>query len=300
MADEEINYTKEVLTSDYNLGFVGIMLFLMITVNSLGFLPFLLAGELGALFIAQHPRVQRVIRARKNKDKQFEIEEADTRIVQSLPPNYQADYHSLDRLCEEIEKRASDLGESGTKALLAGLVEKLSIFRHNYARMLRAHHLLSARNYRTIEAGLDQEIRRVEKTLEREQSVQVQRALEQNLKVLQQRQERIRKLDELVRLLEARLQVTRNSLGLIQDEVYTFTDIAGISSQVNNLLSNLNLTDEFRTAYEDVLNTEDGIADSAFETQLLDTAEGVAGIRHLESESEPEPPRQSHRARRLE
>jgi hypothetical protein len=78
---------------------------------------------------------------------------------------------------------------------------------------------------------------------------------------LKQRLGRIRKLDELVRLLEARLQVIRNSLGLVHDEVYTFTDIAGISGLVDNLLTNLRLSEEFRTAYEDVLSSEAGIGE---------------------------------------
>jgi hypothetical protein len=55
------------------------------------------------------------------------------------------------------------------------------------------------------------------------------------------------------------LQVTRNSLGLVQDEVYTFTNVAGISGLVDNLLTNLRMSEEFRSAYEDVLNAEAGI-----------------------------------------
>jgi hypothetical protein len=270
MADEEINYTKEVLVSDYNLGFVGLMLFLMIVVNFWGFLPLLLAGEIGALFIAQSSRVQRIIRARKNKDKKLEAEEVEATIIKSLPTNYQSDFHSLGRLCEEIERRAGELDDASANTLLSGMIEKLSMFRHNYARMLRAHHMLSTRDYRNIEMGLNREIDRVEKSIDDERSTQVRRALEQNLNVLKQRLERVRKLDELVRLLEARLQVTRNSLGLIQDEVYSFTDVAGISSLVDNMLTNLSLSDEFRTAYEDFLNTEEDPASiSELEKQLL-------------------------------
>jgi hypothetical protein len=259
MADEEINYTKEVLASNPNLAFVGVMFFLMLVVNFWGFLPLLLAGEIGALFVAQHPRVQRIIRARKNKDHRIEVEEAETSIIKSLPNNYQSDYHSLRRLCDEIERRSNDLGDSSASGLLSGVIEKLSAFRYDYARMLRAHHLLSTRNYRNIEAGLSNEISSVEKQVAREKAPQVRHALEQNLNLLKQRLARVRKLDELVRLLEARLQVIRNSLGLIQDEVYTFTDVAGISGLVDNLLTNLRMSEEFRSAYEDVLSAEAGI-----------------------------------------
>src|SRR5215510_8859015 len=177
MADEEINYTKEVLSSNLNLGFIGVMAFLMLVVNFWGFLPLLLAGEIGALFIAQNPRVQRIIRARKNRDQKIESEEAETVSINSLPVSYQSDYHSLRRLCDEIEKRSTELGDAGASALLSGVVEKLSTFRHDYARMLRAHYLLSTRNYRNIEAGLCQDISRVEKSAERESSPQVRHAL---------------------------------------------------------------------------------------------------------------------------
>ena len=299
MADEDINYTKEVLASNYNLGFIGVLLFLMIVVNFMGFLPLLLAGEIGALLIANNSRVQRIIRARKNRDKKIEAQEVEAAIIKSLPSSYQSDYQSLGRLCEEIERRAGELGDAGANTLLSGMIEKLSLFRYNYARMLRAHHSLSTRNYRNIEMGLNREIERVAKLVEGERSTQVRRAQEQNLSVLKQRLERVRKLDELVRLLEARLQVTRNSLGLIQDEVYSFTDVAGISSLVDNMLTNLSLSDEFRTAYEDFLNDEESpAAISELEKQLLGA--GEMGIPILESESEAQQVRQRQKIHQRE
>lgn len=261
MADQEINYVKEVLKSDINLAYVGIMAFLMIVINFWGFLPLLVAGEIGALFLAQHPRIQRLIRSRKNKHLKLEIEDSEKGIVMALPLNYQQDFHSVRALCEEIEKRSNEVGDKGSNVMLSGVIEKLSAFRIEYAKMLRAHHLLSTRNYRNLQTMLATEIARAEKAVEREQSPQVRQALNQNLHILKKRLARIQKLDELVRLLEARLAVVRNSLSLIQDEVYTFTNVAGISDLVDNLLSNLSISDEFRAAYEDVLITQaDGLA----------------------------------------
>jgi hypothetical protein len=259
MAQDDINYTKEVLQSDWNLGFIGVMGFLMLVVNFWGFLPLLLAGEIAALFIAQNPRVQRLIRARLNKDKQIEVESAEDAIVKKLPENYQHDFFSLRRLSDEIERRTQEIGDGTAGALLSGVIEKLVAFRYDYARMLQAHHSLSTRNYYDIENGLKREISRAEKAVGNETAPTVRHALAQNLHVLQQRLTRVQKLDELVRLLEARLQVIRNSLGLIQDEIYTFTDVSGISGLVDNLLTNLRLSDEFRSTYEDVLNAEAGI-----------------------------------------
>ncbi len=298
MADEEINYVKEVLSSNWNLAFVGVMLFGAMVVNPLAFLPLLLAGEIGALFIAQNPRVQRIIRADKNKDQQIEVVAAETEIVRALPNAYQNDFQFVRHLCEEIEKRSSELNDAGANAMLSGTLEKLAGFRMDYARMLRAHHSLSSRNYTNIQIGLTREIEVSEKAIEREKSAQVRHALSQNMDVLQQRLARIRKLDELVRLLEARLQVTRNSLNLIQDEIYTFTDVAGISGLVDNLLTNLNLSDEFRTAYEDVLNEQAGVTSFASleEQSTVATAATENGQAEVNETAAPSrPPEQLRR-----
>src|SRR5262249_23979741 len=108
---------------------------------------------------------------------------------------------------------------------------------------------------------------------------QVRHALEQNLNVLKQRLMRIRKLDELVRLLEARLQVIRNSLGLVQDEVYTFTDVAGLSGLVGHLLTHLRVSEQFRTPYDDPVRAREA-SPTAHEGVLSDES-GIGGTDHL-------------------
>ena len=254
--DGSINFVKEALKSDVNLGFIGVMAFLMLVVNFWAFLPLLIAGQLAAAFLAQMPIVQRYIKMKKVWQRKASDEESEKRIVVALPANYQADFHSVRSLCEEIERRSAELGAAGAGRALADVVAKLSSFRYEYARMLRARHLLSTRNYRQLQGALAQQIGQAEEALEREEAKQVRYALTQNLSILKQRQARIKRLDELVRLLDARLQVIKNSLGLIQDEVYTFTDVAGIQGLVDNLLINLSISDEFRAEYEDVLNVE--------------------------------------------
>lgn len=251
-----INFVKEALKSEVNLGFIGIMAFLMLVVNFWAFLPLLVAGQLGAALLAQMPIIQRYIKMKKAWQRKANDAEAEKRIVALLPANYQTDFHSVQTLCEEIERRSTELGAVGAGRTLADVVAKLSSFRYEYARMLRARHLLSTRNYRQLHNALAQQIEQAEAALEGEEARQVRYALTQNLSILKQRLARIKRLDELVRLLDARLQVIKNSLGLIQDEVYTFTDVAGIQGLVDNLLINLSISDEFRAEYEDVLNVE--------------------------------------------
>ncbi|HEY9403675.1 MAG TPA: hypothetical protein VIQ24_13510 [Pyrinomonadaceae bacterium] len=272
-----INFVKEVLKSEFNLGFIGVMAFLMLVVNFWAFLPLLVAGQLGAALLAQMPIIQRYIKMKKVWQRKESDAEAEKHIVALLPANYQTDFHSVQTLCEEIERRSAELGAVGAGRMLADVVAKLSSFRYEYARMLRARHLLSTRNYRQLHNALAQQIEQAEVALEGEEARQVRYALTQNLSILKQRQARIKRLDELVRLLDARLQVIKNSLGLIQDEVYTFTDVEGIQGLVDNLLINLSISDEFREEYEDVLNVEtEGSSLSALESMSAPTSDASA------------------------
>jgi hypothetical protein len=77
--------------------------------------------------------------------------------------------------------------------------------------------------------------------------------MDQNIQILRQRIGKARQLSELVRLIEARLHVVSDSLQLIQDEVYSMTDVRGISGVVDELLVKLEMNDEFRSYYDEML-----------------------------------------------
>lgn len=256
MSQRETNYIKALFTGNLNMAFIGVMVFLSLVFNW-GFLFLLLAGELGLLILSQAGFVQRWLDENAEKQWRKQLEQAERKIVESLAPGYQQDYQRVRHLCEEIEKRAAEMISGNTShILISGIVEKLSSFRTEYARILRAHSLLANRNYKEMQKRLDSETARVEREIEREKSAQVRATLMQNLKILRQRSSKLHQLDELVRLLEARIQVVRNSLQLIQDEVYSLTNVHSISEIVDGMLINLELSDEYRAYYNDVLNTD--------------------------------------------
>jgi len=111
------------------------------------------------------------------------------------------------------------------------------------------------------------ELKRLDKTAEDERSEQVRTTLNQNSQILQQRITKGRQLSELVRLIEARLRVVSDSLQLIQDEVYSMTDVRGVSDVVDELLVKFEMNDEFRSYYDDVL-TEGSPALAALDSSV--------------------------------
>ncbi|HQU81880.1 MAG TPA: hypothetical protein PKY59_02070 [Pyrinomonadaceae bacterium] len=252
MAKSEPNYVKEVFSSQWNLGFIGIMFLLMVTVNFIGFGALLLGGQVVAFLLAQMPIVQHYIRLKAQIDDKENIKLREQELVTNLPPEYQNDFESVKYLCEEIENRWKTQGNSGN-FLMSDLINKLGTFRFEYARMLQAHHLSSSRNVVNLTQKLQNELKLNEEALGKEKSPKVREVLAQNVRIIKQRLQRTMQLSDLLRLLAARLSVVKNSLNLLHDEVYTVADPENMSSQVDNLLLTLNIDEELKATYEDVL-----------------------------------------------
>jgi hypothetical protein len=292
MPEEPINYFKRIFQSTTNLSFIGVMLFLALVFSS-GFLFLLLAGQLILMLFSQTGFVQDFIRNRIEREKQRLKQQEENRQVMALPERYRTDFEMIRQLCAEIERRAGELDKGRASSVLAeGLTEKLTSFRYEYLRMLRAHHLLANRNYKAIKQRLEAESKQVEASVAAEQSPQVRVTLAQNLKILQQRTAKVQQLDELVRLIEARLQVVRNSLQLIQDEVYSLTDVHGISTMVDSLLLNMELNEEYRSYYDDVLSDQTSML-SGLDTSMTLEPEFSQPKPEREREEQPEPRRRA-------
>jgi hypothetical protein len=263
------NYIKSVYQSLPNLFFVGVMILFSLVIHP-AFLFLLLAGELSVLVLAQTTFVQRALRAGAERQRRREQDRIENQILGGLPETYKTDFRALQQLCGEIEKRAIELEpDQASRPLMDGVIEKLSSFRLEYIRMLRGHFLLGNRNYAEIEKRLEAELKRLERSSAEERSEQVRTTLDQNTQILRQRVTKARQLSELVRLIQARLRVVSDSLQLIQDEVYSMTDVRGVSGVVDELLVKLEMNDEFRSYYDDMLT------------------EGNPALATLDSEIEP-------------
>ena len=257
MAQEEPNYVKEVLKSQWNLAFIGIMFLLMVFSGFfLAFGALFLAGEIFALIIAQLPQVQHYYRLKQQIDGQENLAEKSRELAQKLPPQYSQDFLSVEQICNDIESKFQG-SDASDNFLLRDLITKLGSFRFEYARMLNGHFLTSTKDVNRLTARLQSELQNNVNLLQSEKNAKVQEALKQNARILKQRLTRALQMSDLQRLLEARLAVVKNSLNLLHDEVTTTGNPEDMSSAVNNLLLTLNIDEELKATYEDVLNDDD-------------------------------------------
>jgi hypothetical protein len=256
MAQEEPNYVKEVLKSQWNLAFIGIMFLLMVFSGFfLAFGALFLAGEIFALIIAQLPQVQHYYRLRQQIDGQENLAEKSRELAQKLPPQYSQDFLSVEQICNDIESKFQG-SDASDNFLLRDLITKLGSFRFEYARMLNGHFLTSTKDVNRLTNRLQSELQNNVNLLQNEKNAKVQEALKQNARILKQRLTRALQMSDLQRLLEARLAVVKNSLNLLHDEVTTTGNPEDMSSAVNNLLLTLDIDEELKATYEDVLNDD--------------------------------------------
>ncbi len=252
----EPNYVKEVLKSQWNLGFVGVMIFLMLVVNFLGFGALLLAGEVFAIILAQIEPIQRYYRLQQQIEGQENLAENSFEIANKLPAQYKQDFDSVNKICLDIEQKFQG-SESSDNFLLKDLITKLGSFRFEYARMLNAHYLTSTKDVNRLTTRLQSELQNNVNILQAEKNSKIQEALKQNARILKQRLTRALQMSDLQRLLEARLAVVKNSLNLLHDEVTSTGNPEDMSSAVNNLLMTLDIDEELKATYEDVLNDDE-------------------------------------------
>lgn len=263
-----INYVKEVLKSQYNLGFIGVMILLAIVfANPLGFAALILFGQIAGVLLSQFSGIQQIIQRKYLIDSKLDLKEKEEEIFLSLPSHYQKDFKSVEALCTEIEQKWKTSGQDSSNIFLTSLIAKLDSFRFEYVRMLQAHNLTASRDFGSLVEKLEAELAQNERTLEQERSPKIRDVLEQNIRILKQRMNKAAQLHELLRLLGVRLTVVKNSLKLLQDEVYTSSAPEHLSDAVDNLLMTLNIDEELKATYEDVLSSPMAEKSSATQSQ---------------------------------
>ena len=247
---QDINYPKEVLTSLPNYIFLAVMVFLMIAVNFWGFFALGAAGELAVFLASFSSYVQRIIYLKCHKNDLDNLREAEKGIIASLGANYREDFRTIQSLCDRIEKRAAEV--DGAQETMGSILERLTTFRYEYARRLRMHYLLTATDRESDLRSLNGALEEAQHNLKTETSARARQSWSQTVDILKKRINKTSQVGARIREVEAQLKVVKNLLGLLYDDIRTSTEIADMTSMVDNLIAKLEISEELRDDYEDL------------------------------------------------
>lgn len=269
----EPNYYAEAFKSGYNLAFLA----------GFGLMGFAFSGfwYLGAAvemlylgFVANNPRFQRMVRAEKNHGIGIDWKQRENELYERLPAKDQSRYDRARKTCRKIEERAAAVDPSSS-ILFEQNLAKLGYLQSSFLKMLSS--LILLREYLA-----ETDPRQLVKTIERLKSEaataseKVREVKQQNVQILEQRLEQLKKASEQQEFLEASLATIEDTLGLIGDNVMTLNNPAGISDQIDLVVTNMKENEQILGEMQSLMSGVSGAAVASLPAGAGDDEDGEA------------------------
>ncbi len=228
-----------------------------------GLIYLALAWEVGYLaFVPTNERFQRRIRSEANQHAGIKQEEEQEALFRRLEPGDRSKFGEIQSICYSLETQLQTADPS-TKGILEESFRKLSYLLRTYLRLLVS--LGSIRSYlkSSDRESIVQRIRSLEQEIAKpEGSERVREVKQKNVTILQQRMNRVEKARENEEVIEANLHTLEDTLKLIRDNAMTLDNPAGISKQINGVITGLEESERVLKDIEHFASLEEKVSDT--------------------------------------
>lgn len=239
----QFNFVKEALKWQYNIiGLGAAGAFALISGSAL---PLVLAAGLELIYVSlvpQSSRFRRLVRSWKYAEEKKAAEAGLKVQLQELPPEYRVRYGNLQQVCQGIRANYGRLSSTSqmfvrqTDTSLQGLLQA-------YLRLLGAARQ-HADYLRTMDVrGVESDLAGLQQGLEHE-APKVQEINRKRIEILTKRLEKFQKIRENFDVITAQCAALEDVLELIRDQSVTITDPQQISGQLENLMHDVEETEE--------------------------------------------------------
>jgi hypothetical protein len=244
------DYVREAFRVPYNLILLsGGFLAGIASLHPLAVWPIVAAVEIVYLLtLAQHPRFQKVIQARRGGGAVAESDQVAERLIATLSPDRSERFARVRERCEELQR---SLAQAGTGGRLLGDIldvqqtESVNKLLWAFLRALAHEQVLATFSTPARRHEIEESLRKVEQEKAKpDLSATMQTALGESVEVLKKRLENLQRADENLESLRARLLRIENSILLIQEQALTRSDPAFIEAEVNAATAGLDTSTE--------------------------------------------------------
>lgn len=233
------DYAREALTHNLNYLLIGLFVILMILTSTFwGWFIFLGIAEAGVWMLSFTDIVRRYLYFQNCLlTKEGMLQEED-RIYNSINNPHKKELQGIRDLCGRIEAELS----RSVRRTSTSLLEKMIEVRYKFAKLIELHYVLSQTSEdNTTTAGLKNAIAENKTLLERETNSKVRSTISVTIDIQKKRLERLQALSGRVRDTEARLNLLKNSLELLFDDMRSSGDSDDTESMVDGLVASLDL-----------------------------------------------------------
>lgn len=226
-----VNYQKEVLTHNYNLGLVGVLLFLMfITGSFVGFAGwvFLIASvELTVFALSYTSAIQRIIYLENKGFFVRALNDIEDKLFSKdrTPSDLKQQYFFLKELCESIGN--------------AEILTEDSLLRVQHSALLLLEEYLNYSRYQD-KSKLESAIKQFKQQEAQETNHKIKNTLSSHINILTQRRDKIEKDKERQKEIVVELNLLVNALSLLQESKYS-NNSTEANNTIQTLLQTLNV-----------------------------------------------------------
>ncbi|HEY6337961.1 MAG TPA: hypothetical protein VIW68_05665 [Candidatus Sulfotelmatobacter sp.] len=250
---KDINFVKEAFHLQYNwIALAGAGVFALLS-GSL--LPAILAGGVELMYLAivpQNWRFQRLVRSWKFAEEQQKHQQQLSQMLRTLPSDMQSRYWKLGEVCSSIHNNFNQLSTT-SQIFLQQMDGRLSGLLNGYARLLLAAAQQQQYMRSTDRNEITREVATLQKTLASDPP-RVQEINKKRVEILNKRLEKYDKLCENRKVVDAQLAAVEDVLHLIRDQSVTMRDPQQISDQLDNLVHDVEETEQTVQQVEAIFN----------------------------------------------
>jgi len=240
---EQADLVKAALKWQYNwIGLGGAALFAVLSGTGL---PLVLAAGLEMIYLSLAPRssaFRRLVRSWKYAEQKRQREMKLGTMFNEMPPELRTRYAALDGLCAGIRTNYSRLS-STSQMFLEQMEHRLQGLLEAYLRLLYADFQHSDYLQTTDPDPIKQNLARLQRTLNSD-SPQVQEINRKRIEILGKRLEKFEKVRENQKVVQAQCSAIEDVLQLINDQSVTMRDPQQVSDQLDNLVRDVEQTEE--------------------------------------------------------
>ena len=247
MADDKdegsLNYVKAAFRWQYNLiSLAGAAGFALVAGSGL---PLLLAAGVELIYLStvpQNSRFQRLVRSWEYDEQKRQQQRGLSDLFKELPPEMRSRYARVDSITQAIRENYRRL--TSTSQMFAEQMEsKLESLAQSYVRLLNSafHHrqYLNTTNSDTIR----KESEAIQADMEHVPA-KVQEINRKRIEILKKRLEKFDKIKENCQVVDAQCAAIEDVLQLIRDQSVTMRDPQQISEHLDNLVKDVEQTEE--------------------------------------------------------
>ena len=240
---DKVDFVKEALKWQYNwIGLAGAAAFALVSGTGL---PLVLAVGLELIYLSLVPRsstFRRLVRSRVYAAEKRKREIQLTTMFMELPPEMRSRYTALDAICRAIRTNYSRLS-STSQMFLEQMEQRLQGLLQAYLRLLFAGRQ-AAEYLRITDAGaIKRDVMKLEEAMKTD-SPRVKEINSKRIEILGKRIEKFEKVRENQKVVDAQLAAIEDILQLIRDQSVTMRDPQQVSDQLENLVHDVEQTEE--------------------------------------------------------